>query len=104
MNGCTRQWGVSSSELGAQYGGLLTRCKQQAGSDHAGLKSCVMQSCINVFEARGLTELAAGCKWFVDWFEVADNPSLVYEEIACPDQLKSGGINRTGSASGSCSI
>jgi hypothetical protein len=97
-NACSEQWGVSAGDLGAQYGGLLTRCKEQVGgSDHQALKSCVSQRCTSVFESRGLSELAAGCRWFVDWFEAADNPALVYKEIACPQQLTSRGMNRNSS-------
>ncbi len=98
MNACTRQLGLSSGELGAQYGGLLTRCKEQVGgADHQALKSCMSQRCTSVFESRGLSELAAGCRWFVEWFEAADNPALVYKEIPCPQELTSGGMNRNSS-------
>ena len=31
FNACSAQWGVSNSELGAQYGGLLAACKQELG-------------------------------------------------------------------------
>ena len=61
-----------------------------------------MQSCMNVFEAKGLTELAAGCKWFVDWFQVADNPNLDYKEVACPAELNGKGITRNGSPTNMC--
>ncbi|MDD9938296.1 MAG: hypothetical protein OXT09_32105, partial [Myxococcales bacterium] len=89
FNACSSQWGVSNNELGAQYGGFLTTCKQQQGSsDHGALKSCVMSRCNDVFGSRGLTELVAGCQWFVDWFEVADNPSLLYREVECPGALR----------------
>ena len=104
FNACTTQWGVPASQLGAQYGGLLARCKQQHGNDHAALKQCVSQSCASVFESRGLSELAAGCRWFVDWFEVADNPALEYREIACPNELTSRGMNRGGDGSSGCGI
>jgi hypothetical protein len=100
-NACSQQWGVPASELGGQYGGFLQSCKAQVGrTDHAALKSCVMQSCMNVFEARGLMELAAGCRWFVDWFEVADNPSVSYKEVACPEALAGKGVRRQGGGGG----
>jgi hypothetical protein len=102
-NACSSQWGVPAGDLGEQYGGFLPTCKQQVGrTDHAALKSCVMQSCMNVFEAHGLTELAAGCRWFVDWFEVADNPSVKYKEVACPSELSGKGIRRTDSPGNAC--
>jgi hypothetical protein len=42
-----------------------------------------------VFQSRGLTDLAAGCRWYVDWFQAADNPALKYKEIACPQEITS---------------
>jgi hypothetical protein len=103
FNACSTQWGVPASELGVQYGGLLASCKQQSNaSDHQALKNCVMQKCTSVFEARGLTELAAGCRWYVEWFQVADNPALKYAEIACPSELTGKGLRRTSAASNAC--
>ena len=102
-NACSAQWGVPASELGGQYGGFLQRCKEQVSrTDHAALKSCVMQSCMNIFETRGLTELAAGCRWFVDWFEVADNPAISYKEVSCPEELGGKGVRRPGGPGNSC--
>lgn len=105
FNACSTQWGVGSGELGATYGGFLASCKQQMGAgNHAGLKSCVMQRCTSVFGARGLSKLEAGCRWFVEWFQAADNPALVYKEVACPQELKSRGMNRNTSGGSACSI
>lgn len=101
FNACSSQWGVSSADLGPTYGGFLAKCKSQT-NDHAALKSCVMQSCMNVFEAHNLTELAAGCKWFVDWYQVADNPALKYKEVACPSDLMNRGIRRNSPPGGGC--
>ena len=92
-NACSSQWGTN--DIGAQYGGLLSTCKQQVGAtNHAALKNCVMQRCTSVFGSRGLTKLEAGCRWYVEWFEVADNPTVVYKEVACPQELRSRGMNR----------
>ncbi|HKU39894.1 MAG TPA: hypothetical protein VJR89_17160 [Polyangiales bacterium] len=103
FNACSTQWGVASSQLGQTYGGFLATCKSQANaSDHNALKSCVMQKCTSVFESKGLTELMAGCKWFVDWFEVADNPALKYQEVACPNELMNKGVRRNASPSNAC--
>ncbi len=104
FNACSSQWGVSTSELGAQYGGFLTTCQEQLGYN-AGLedyKECVAQRCQSVFGTRGLSELQEGCEWFVDWFEAADNPNLNYKEVTCPSALTnlSGLSGRT--VSGSC--
>ena len=104
FNACSTQWGVSNSELGVQYGGFLAACKQQGARDHASVKSCVMQRCTSVFGSRGLTELEAGCRWFVEWFQAADNPALLYKEVACPQELKSRGMNRSTNASNACGV
>lgn len=104
FNGCSRQWDVSESELGARYGGFLTTCREQGGS-HEQVKSCVLNSCQLVFGARGLTELQAGCEWFVEWFEAADNPNLRYREVACPAELSgASGMDRSslGDVANSC--
>ena len=102
-NACSTQWNAMSSELGATYGGFLTTCKQQvSATDHQALKTCVMQRCSSVLEAEGLTELAAACKWFVDWFQVADNPALKYAEVPCPAELMNRGMRRGDSGGGAC--
>jgi len=101
---CSKQWGITNaSDLGEVYGGFLPRCKSMVGRTNGqAIKDCVMQSCKNVFEAHNLTELAAGCRWFVDWFQAADNPAINYKEVACPDQLSSKGVRRPGPPGNSC--
>jgi len=80
------QWNVSNSDLGAQYGGFLAACS----GDINAKKSCVMNKCTQVFANK--PDLLAGCTWFVNWFEVADNPNLVAKEIACPQMIKDHGL------------
>jgi len=97
FNACSAQWGVSNSELGAQYGGLLAACKQELGynASLAQYKSCLIGRCNSVFGTRGLTELQKACTWYADWFQAADNPALKYKEVACPAELTSrSGMNR----------
>ncbi len=97
FNACSAQWGVSNSELGAQYGGLLAACKQELGynASLAQYKSCLTNRCNSVFGSRGLTELQRACTWYADWFQAADNPALKYKEVACPAELTSrSGMNR----------
>jgi hypothetical protein len=74
FNACSRQWGTS--DLGAQYGGFLTEC---TGS-HAQKKDCVRQECMKIPAGRARD----GCLWFVDWFEVADNPKFTSQSTNCP--------------------
>ena len=89
FNACSSQWGVSTEELGAQYGGFMSACEQQLGYSAApeAYKSCVSAKCTSVFGARGLSDLEAGCQWYVEWFGAADNPNLNYKEVSCPAEL-----------------
>jgi hypothetical protein len=97
FNACTKQWNIPTSELGAQYGGLLRACKDQLGweATKEQYKSCLAQRCTKVFGSRGLTELETGCKFYAEWFEAADNPNLKYKEVACPEAIiKRSGMDR----------
>jgi hypothetical protein len=98
FNACSSQWGVSNTELGAQYGGFLPGCKS---GDLNATKSCMLQKCQSVFGSRGLTELMSGCEWFVNWFQTADNPGIQYKEVQCPSAITNrSGMNRSNSNSG----
>ncbi|HGG56422.1 MAG TPA: endoglucanase, partial [Nannocystis exedens] len=70
FDACSYQWNVDTSELGATYGGFMTYCQEKVGQDHAKLKECVLGRCAAVFAGPELAELAAGCEWYVDWYEV----------------------------------
>jgi hypothetical protein len=96
FDACSYQWNVPTPELGATYGGFMTYCQQQVGgNDHQKLKDCVLSRCAAVFDDPGLAELAAGCEWYVNWYEVADNPNLRYQEVPCPAALVArSGIDR----------
>jgi hypothetical protein len=73
FNACSNQWGTN--DLGAQYGGFLTEC---TGS-HAQKKECVRAECMKIPAGRA----REGCLWFVDWFEVADNPKFTSQSTNC---------------------
>lgn len=89
FDACTKQWGASADQMGERYGGFLLACKYELGwnAGHDSYKSCVMQRCENLFSKPGMEDLMDGCRWFVDWFEAADNPELVFKEVTCPDAL-----------------
>jgi hypothetical protein len=74
FNACSKEWGTS--DLGAQYGGFLTNCT----GDHAAKKECVRQACMKIPAGAARD----GCIWFVDWFEVADNPKFTSQATDCP--------------------
>lgn len=98
FDACTSQWNASPTEMGAQYGGFLSACKEELGYDRslADYKSCLVQRCDSVFGARNFYELHQGCLWFADWFEAADNPALKYKEVDCPQELKTrSGMDRS---------
>jgi hypothetical protein len=82
FDACSTQWGTS--DLGAQYGGFLTEC-QSVSSDWNVVKTCVYNKCEQVFGDK--SELMDGCDWFVNWFEAANNPKLLYKEVTCPAAL-----------------
>lgn len=96
FNGCSTQWGIPNDQLGAQYGGLLTACQKVHGHhDHKALKDCLRSKNKKLFYARGLTEMAKGLDWFINWYEAADNPVIVYKEVSCPRELvKISGMQR----------
>jgi len=84
FDACTSQWGAS--DLGARYGGFLAGCN--------GDKTCVQNKCNTVFA--GKPDLLAGCDWFLNWFQGADNPTFQYKPVNCPSDFNSvmGGLNK----------
>jgi hypothetical protein len=74
FNACSQQWGTS--DLGAQYGGFLTNCT----GAHSAKKECVRQNCMKIPAGKARD----GCLWFVDWFQVADNPKFTSQSTNCP--------------------
>lgn len=74
FNACSTQWGTS--DLGKQYGGYLSDCT----GTHEAKKECVRKKCMNIPAG----DAREGCIWFVDWFEVADNPKFTSQSTNCP--------------------
>jgi hypothetical protein len=74
FNACSNQWGTS--DLGAQYGGFLTECT----GAHATKMECVRTECMKIPAGKARD----GCLWFVDWFQVADNPKFTSQATDCP--------------------
>ncbi|KAE9980778.1 hypothetical protein EG328_012026 [Venturia inaequalis] len=71
FNGCTQEWGAPSSGWGAQYGGISSGTECSAFPD----------------------KLKPGCDWRFDWFAGADNPTVDFEQVACPAEI----LAKTGS-------
>jgi hypothetical protein len=74
FNACSRQW--NTNDLGAQYGGFLTECT----GAHSVRKDCVRRECMKIPAGAARD----GCLWFVDWFQVADNPKFTSQPTDCP--------------------
>lgn len=81
-NTCPAQWGANANDLGPTAGGFRAACASDSNP-----KACVLAKCKSVFADKGLTDMAAGCNWYANWFEAADNPDFVYKEVACPAAL-----------------
>jgi len=73
------QNGGNSSNLGAQYGGFRTTCGQD--------KNCIRNMCNSAFSSAALADLKAGCEWYIDWFDAADNPTANSQSVTCPQAL-----------------
>lgn len=94
FDACSSQWGAT--DLGAQYGGFLTQCQNGGSPPLDQLKTCVRNKCNTIFAGRPtFAPLLAGCLWFVDWFQCADNPVVTSVEVTCPTALLAiSGMNR----------
>jgi hypothetical protein len=75
LNACSTQWG--NVDLGSQYGGFFAACKND--------KTCTAQMCKTAFANK--PELQAGCDWFLNWFNGADNPAFIFKQISCPSAI-----------------
>lgn len=65
--GCSKQFGRTDI-WGATYGGITHRDECDAFPD----------------------PLKAGCYWRFDWFRNADNPTVTWEKVSCPEALSIG--------------
>ena len=77
-NACTggsAQW--SGANIGDTNGGMLTTCKDSG--------SCVQQMCQAAFGS--MPQLLAGCNWVSSWFSNAEDPQVLYQQVACPADL-----------------
>ena len=90
FNGCNS---ILGTNLGKTYGGFLSDCEDSVGwngSDqeiYESRKKCLTEKCNSAFG--GKPQALQGCLFLANWMEAAGNPSLTYEEVPCPEQLKS---------------
>jgi hypothetical protein len=83
------QIGVAKEDLGEETGGLLSTCmfpKDYYKTPMEYFQNCVKEKCRNIFGNKA-KELLDGCLFMVDWMMVADNPTLIYKEVECPQYL-----------------
>lgn len=85
FNACSNQWG--GAELGEQYGGFFLACQKEHNFEYEPARQCAREWCDRVFSDK--PELLEGCSWFVEWFALADNPTMRYKEVPCPQELTS---------------
>ncbi|KAF9023282.1 hypothetical protein BDZ89DRAFT_955811 [Hymenopellis radicata] len=79
--------GIFTSGCPAQYGSW------DGGAVYGGVSS--IEECYNLPEA-----VQDGCRFRFDWFENADNPTMMYEEVSCPAELTAlSGCTRSDSGS-----
>ncbi|MCL2208188.1 MAG: hypothetical protein FWB90_08895 [Fibromonadales bacterium] len=85
----SKQLSVSSEVLGARMGGLLTKCDEEIQGWTATLdqwQTCLRNKCNSVFGSKSKL-LLDGCLWQANWFMAANNPTLLYKEVECPQYL-----------------
>ena len=83
----SRQTGFDMRNGIEGYGGFLTNCQREIGTDASleAYQSCVKGYCSRAFSS--IPNLLQGCNWFADWFMAADNPNFYWEEVECPQYL-----------------
>jgi hypothetical protein len=93
----TDQIGVPKADLGETFGGLLSTCIFDVDYYKTPMEvliDCVRQKCNSIFGGNKPKELLNGCLFMTDWYMAADNPTLIYKEVQCPqyltDKYKSG--------------
>ena len=89
FNGCSD---ILGTNLGAQYGGLLSDCENQVGYSlndddmYTQRKECLINKCNTLFSGKALAK--QGCLFLANFLEAAGNPLHTYKEIECPQVLK----------------
>ncbi len=90
FNALSTQLGKAPTELGETNGGILSHCMQKLGYwqvTKEQYQECVIDMCESVFDSTQWPHMNRGCKWLATFFEAADNPSFVWEEVECPQYL-----------------
>ncbi|MCL2688841.1 MAG: InlB B-repeat-containing protein [Chitinispirillia bacterium] len=83
----TRQTGISTSALGARYGGLLEDCERESNYNASTYKSCLTNKCNTTFSNARHATLREGCLFLANWLEAAGNPRFTRRSVTCPAEL-----------------
>lgn len=83
FNACSSQW--NTDDLGEQYGGFFLACQKEHEFEYEPSRQCAREWCDRIFSDK--PDLHEGCSWFVEWFALADNPTMKYKEVPCPQEL-----------------
>ncbi len=89
FNSFSDQLGMSAEALGSRMGGLLTDCDNEITGWSATLdqwQTCLRNKCNTTFGNKSKI-LLEGCLWQADWYMAANNPSVLYKEVECPQYL-----------------
>jgi hypothetical protein len=89
FNSFSDQLGMSAEALGSRMGGLLTDCDNEITGWSATLdqwQTCLRNKCNATFGDKSKI-LLEGCLWQADWYMAANNPSVLYKEVECPQYL-----------------
>lgn len=74
--GCPKQF--PNVNWGTRYGGWALDCQYEA--------NCTRAKCQEAFA--NWPDMLAGCEWYVDWLQVADNPDVIFAPVECPDEIR----------------
>lgn len=88
LNGCSTQW--KTNNLGERYGGFHLYCVKN--KPNTPLKDCIYDMCKSAFGDK--PDLMRGCEWYINWFQMADNPPAIAAKVPCPKEIKE--ISRIG--------
>jgi hypothetical protein len=84
-NACSTEWNASSSQLGAQYGGVMMQCETQDNYNYAQYTACTLSACQSLFPNN--TTMQNGCQFIVNWMKGANNPNVMFTQVNCPSAL-----------------
>ena len=74
------------SVLGSRYGEFFADCLDANPGAPTEARECARDKCSQIFSSVD-AQLYEGCTWFVDWFTMPSDMTMVYARIVCPAAL-----------------